>query len=454
MVIKQFILMFIVLIVGAILGVHIPIAGAQEIFVASSKGETAVTYKPGDAKIIVAGSNDYAFADVRSASHRTLNGGHTGLDWLTKTLPLPSGKSVSADPTVDYDSNGNVYYCFTAFNRDADDTPIQGAIYVAKSTDNGANWGTPVLVHEADLGEHDDKPWMIVDRTRTPNRIYVAWTTFLSNGVGELWFAYSTNGGSSFTGLERLRTGTPDVGQFVPVNHGVAMAVKSSGTNQPLYVAWVENWFKSTVARDNNSTIFIRKSTDGGVNFQSEVSVKSNFNSANDKPKQGSFRYNSFPSITVNPVSGGYIHVAWCEWENSTTLKIHTKRSTNGSTWTDEKTLSAPITNTQQWSPFVTANSMGKVFISFYNLDNVAENTKMFSQSTTNNGQNFTESYSHSTAISDVTLADAGAVTDYIGAIAPNDSPVPLPMWQDFPNYTQTGAKGDVLFTKKDILPR
>ncbi len=145
----------------------------QETFVASFKGETSITFKPTDAKIMVAGSNDYSGSDSRSASHRTLNGGHTSSDWLTVTLSPPTGKTASADPTVDYDSNGNVYYCFTAFNRSGP-TPIQGAIYVAKSTNNGQSWGTAVAVHLPNGGEHDDKPWMIVDRSRTPNRIYVA----------------------------------------------------------------------------------------------------------------------------------------------------------------------------------------------------------------------------------------------------------------------------------------
>lgn len=64
-------------------------AQAQEVFVASFKGETAITYKPTDPKIMVAGSNDYAGTIPRNASHRTLNGGHTSSDWLTVTLPLP-----------------------------------------------------------------------------------------------------------------------------------------------------------------------------------------------------------------------------------------------------------------------------------------------------------------------------------------------------------------------------
>ena len=86
---------------------------AQETFVASFKGETAITFKPGNSKIIVGASNDYSGSDVRSASHATTNGGYTSSDWTTVTLPLPSSKDASADPTVDYDSDGNVYHLIT-----------------------------------------------------------------------------------------------------------------------------------------------------------------------------------------------------------------------------------------------------------------------------------------------------------------------------------------------------
>ncbi len=421
---------------------------AQETFVSAFKGETAVTFKPSDPEIIVAGSNDYSGSDSRSAVHRTLNGGHTSSDWVTTTFPLPTGKTASADPSVDYDSNGNVYYCFTAFNRNANNQPIQGAIYIVKSTDNGATWNTPVLVHFPNGGEHDDKPWMIVDRSRTPNRIYVAWTVRLSNGVGELWFAYSDNGGTSFRGVQRLHTGSPDPFQFAPVNWGVAMAVKSTGTNQPLYVTWIEDWLKGTTSKTDAATIFAMKSTDGGVTFSGPFTVKSGINSAKGKFPIGSFRFNSFPSIAVNPASGGFIHVTWCEWENSTNLRIHTKRSTDGVSWTTEKILPIPIANTQQWSPFITVNNSGRVFISFYNFDS-SNNTHLVTKSSSDNGSTFAANYFHTTISSNPQNALGGAVTDYIGAIAPNDVPVPLSFWTDFRNGTQQNRREDVFIDQK-----
>lgn len=175
-------------------------AYSQETFVASYKGETAITYKPGNPSIIVGGSNDYSSPSVtRVVSHRTINGGYISTDWLTTTLPLPTGKTNAADPTADYDANGNVYYCFTAFERE-NGNPVRGGIYLCKSTNNGQTWGNPMLVDIPEFTDwHNDKPWMIVDRSRTPNRIYVAWTQIRSDGVADLLFAYSQDGGVSFT---------------------------------------------------------------------------------------------------------------------------------------------------------------------------------------------------------------------------------------------------------------
>lgn len=240
-------------------------AYSQETFVAAHKGETAITYKPGDQKIIVGGSNDYVnVSSPRCASHTTTTGGYTTAAWTTLQLPLPSGKTDSGDPALDYDANSNVYYCFTAFEREGP-TPVRGGIYVCKSTNNGQSWGTPTYVHLPEFtGWHDDKPWMIVDRIRTPNRIYIAWTQLRSDGVGELLFSYSQDGGTTFL-IDPivLRSGSPAL--FSPVNHGAAMALDATGN---LYVTWVENKVKAGEQyQDNASTIFVVKSTDGGASF-------------------------------------------------------------------------------------------------------------------------------------------------------------------------------------------
>lgn len=200
-------------------------------------------------------------------------------------------------------------------------------IYLCKSTNNGQGWATPVLVHEADfeIGEHDDKPWMVVDRTRSPNRVYVAWTRRRLVGthtVRDMLFSYAPTNNFTFqafsANLELLRSGSVDAAGLDLLNEGAAIAVAPNGN---LYVAWIENKWKSTY-RINASTIFVAKSTNGGDSFITPlITVKSAVNPANRKNQQGSFRYNSFPTIVVSPTTS-YVHLAWCELDEATADKF------------------------------------------------------------------------------------------------------------------------------------
>ncbi|MFQ5706310.1 MAG: hypothetical protein ACE5HO_02620 [bacterium] len=70
-------------------------------------------------------------------------------------------------------------------------------------------------------------------------------------GGGQLAYYCSLDGGDTWGGNENFPSAGTPAG-----DHGVAMAVNPTGTNQPLYVTWVEDWVKGEVVRDNNSTIF------------------------------------------------------------------------------------------------------------------------------------------------------------------------------------------------------
>lgn len=128
---------------------------------------------------------------------------------------------------------------------------------------------------------------------------------------------------------------------------------------------------------------------------------------------------------------------------------MHFKRSTNGGqSWVNEGTASAPITGYQQWSPFLSANSAGRLFLTFYNfLNSSSFPSRLYSQASTDNGASFGDSYPHATVDSDPRVGES--VTDYIGAIAPPDNPLPTTLWMDFRNGTLTDLRGDAFFDQK-----
>jgi hypothetical protein len=425
------------------------IVHGQETFVASFKGETAITIKPGNSKVIVGASNDYAGTFFRSASHTTTTGGYTSADWTTVQLVLPSGKTDSADPTVDYDASGNVYYCCTAYDTETGE-PTLGGVYVYKSTNNGQSWQTPITVHLPGSGQHDDKPWMAVDRVRNPNRVYVAWTRRNSNGTQDLLFSYApTNNLTTNTfasNLEVLRLGSVS-GNFVFINRGAAIAVGQSGSTPPLYVSCVEEKYKADVPQKNSSSIFVYKSTNGGDTFTITPTVKSNFNSASTHNDFGSLRFFSFPTLAISPTTNN-VHIAWCEYVGSSNLTVFYKRSTNaGGSWSNEGTVTPPIAGTQQFSPFLSTNASGRIFVTFYNIRFTTYECWFYSQVSTDVGASFGGSYSHTTVSSNP--LNGYNVTDYVGAIAPADNPLPTAMWMDFRNGTPTSLRGDAFFDQK-----
>ncbi|NIX02341.1 MAG: hypothetical protein GWN13_29710 [Phycisphaerae bacterium] len=288
----------------------------QDVFVSAFKGECSITYNPNNSRYLVGGSNDYTnFTNsppiTRNAAHSSLDGGQT---WSTEIIALPPNYTNSADPSVDYDSNGNVYYCFLALNRDENEKAIEGGIFVYKSTNNGqpGSWFNPVTSNngaiESHLGSttlHDDKPWMIVDRTRTPNRIYVAWTHRIKgnsgNDRGQLNFAYSADGGNTFT--------TPKTIDDAPINfqdpletifaHGVSMTMDPSGD---LFVVYLQDTLKSNLPQVDRSTIIAMKSSNGGVSFLTLPPVKSGLTSLAGSGS-GVIRKQSFPSVAVSPTT-------------------------------------------------------------------------------------------------------------------------------------------------------
>lgn len=137
-----------------------------------------------------------------------------GLTWSTPQIMqhIVSGNG-SADPSLQYDLNGNVYLC----NIDYDSNNFtNGQIIVRKSADNGATWGAPVEAINAITDCPDkycvDRPWMEIDRSGGPNTgtIYV---TSMNPDQPTLvippynpFLAVSTDGGATFNTPRYLDT--------------------------------------------------------------------------------------------------------------------------------------------------------------------------------------------------------------------------------------------------------
>lgn len=170
----------------------------------------------------------------------------------------------SADPSIDFDANGNVYLCYIDYSTAID----SGSVYIRKSTDGGLNWGIPVEVIEAhsDPGKYPlDRPWISIDRSggSYEGNIYI--TTMPPNVFGYLpppyhpYFIRSIDGGSSFEPWVFLDTTGWLAGNFIS-QPMPTHAVSSSGIFHAAYPSWV-------LSQNIYPQYILASSADGGDTF-------------------------------------------------------------------------------------------------------------------------------------------------------------------------------------------
>ena len=129
-----------------------------------------------------------------------------------------------------------------------DRTPGNYDIFVAKSNDAGATFSAPVNV------SNTPKDSGYQQMTLSGNNIYVVWTETMSAKNYDVFFAKSTDGGSTF-----------DAPVNISQNDGASgWAIVTAPNN--IYVTWQDN-------TPGNYDIFVAKSTDGGMTFDTPINV-------------------------------------------------------------------------------------------------------------------------------------------------------------------------------------
>src|SRR5439155_745795 len=303
---------------------------------AATQNETAIAVDPNNSNRIVGGANDYvtrtwscyvsgtpcsALGDGYSGTYYSNNGGSTwccnsnpNANYVPTTDPSQIGTLIpgverlvggqydaGGDPAVAFDSQGHVFYAGLGFNR----TSPPNTVAVNKGTFDGSGnltWGLPTFINQTTAPSTlNDKEWIAVDsHASSPfkDRIYVTWTRFIFNAnngsyrQSPIFFAYSTNGGATFS--------TPkSISGNVLYDQGSRPVVGPDGT---LYVFWDGSTRLATL----DSTYMV-KSTDGGATWSAPVSVST---LADVIPVHNTaFRVNSFPAAAAAP--NGDLYVTW-----------------------------------------------------------------------------------------------------------------------------------------------
>jgi hypothetical protein len=393
---------------------------------AAPQNETAIAVDPNNPNRVVAAANDYvtrtwsctagstpcsALGDGYSGTYFSNDGGQTwaGLSsdpsHLGTLIPgverLTGGQyDAGGDPSVAFDSKGNVYYAGLGFNR----TSAPNTVAVNKGTfDSSANltWGPPTFIDQTTSpAVLNDKEWIAADSNPSSpfrDRVYVTYTRFVFNAhtgsfvQAPIQFAYSADGGATFS--------TPvSIGGNVLYDQGSRPIVGPDGT---LYVI-----FEGATRLATLDSEWIVKSTDGGATFSKPVKIAD----VQDiiPPASTAFRVNSFPAGAAAP--NGDLYVAWSSQQSNSgglcptatnsgchVTALFSKSTDGGATWSaaspvlpgvdassrtaigypvtqpDGSTLNAPAARPVDtlW-PGVAVSPSGRVYMSAYAADVVS----------------------------------------------------------------------------------
>ncbi|HWX80955.1 MAG TPA: sialidase family protein [Steroidobacteraceae bacterium] len=318
--------------VDQINGDQLVLAGTQ-LGCETAQNETTIAVNPSNPRNLVAGTNDYRVFNTREGrndgsgyAYTTYDGGH---HWLNVQLPhltfqtgatgLLSDMDSAGDPAVAFGPHNTVYYANLVFSR----LNNGSGVVVSKSTDGGRTWGEPSIVHTdgvdasgnpLDTNYFNDKEWITVDQHS--GTVYVTWTSFgLSDSPIQV--SSSSDGGATWSAPVAVNPSSA----FVPGG----ITAYSSGSNPQvnrrgdLFIAY-ESAVCQSLACDqptDHDAVIIATSRDGGRTFTNqEVAYDFDFpfnpDTGRDTLTGENFRINSFPQLTIDPVTGA-LYAAWSD---------------------------------------------------------------------------------------------------------------------------------------------
>jgi uncharacterized repeat protein (TIGR01451 family) len=390
------------------------------------QNEPSIAVNPQDPKHVIASSNDYRGpGDVHPGYYVSFDG---GLTWPGDgIIPLIPPAEAGGDPAMTiYDLN-NVYFAFIAFHRTQDDV---GGVYVAKSTDGGLSWTTPLTVALNTQTVFHDKEYVTVDATGSPldGNVYVSWTRFSTSAP--IYFSRSTDGGTSYS--------TPMQISDFSWNQGSIPAVGPYGE---VYVVWYN--YDTQAQR-------MTVSTDGGGSFGTPFHVSTVIPIPSPLPG-GSFRVNSFPTIAIDQ-NNGNLYVAWNDYRNGDADVLFVRSSDGGGTWSSPIRVNDDALGNarHQFFPWLSVAPNGNIYAGWFDsrLDPAPYTEPFYYDEyvavSTDGGLTFSPNVRISNLTSDASIGFSGQfIGDYSG-IAATDSFV-YPAWVD----TRRGHQD--IFTQADL---
>jgi hypothetical protein len=326
------------------------------------QSETFVAIDPSRPSILAGGSNEIFRLPMRG--YFSSDAGRT---WGGVDLPLPPAKGngidFGSDPSLAFDSRGNVFYGYIVVFF-GNGNGINGtAVGVARSSDGGRTYPQFTLFsQEGGSGHFNDKPIITADSNpASPFRdnVYIAWDAAAGGSTGGgVRVARSVDHGASFTiaRVDDLRGPGRAIG-----------ADPFVGPNGELYVAW--NDFAA-------NTIAFNRSLDGGVSWGSPIVVSRKrlpFDIA--IPAEFSRGALVYPSCDADRSAGahrGRLVCSWMDLNAAGNTDILTSYSDDGGrTWTVAAPATDAVSGVDRFNHWLAIDPVtGDVNLSFYDTRN------------------------------------------------------------------------------------
>jgi len=374
--------------VDAIVGDQVNNSGFSNFGCATPQNETTIAVNPTDKNNLVAGANDYRVCcdftglnDATGWAYYSFDGGKTWGNVQVPALTAETGSSAvfkkfdaAGDPALTFSPDGVAYYANIVFSR----VSFASGVVVSVSRDGGKTWSDPNLVTFVDAGNFfHDKEWIAAG---SGGRVVVTWTRF---SLGPKGAGYKTSPIVSAVSKDFGKTwnnqGSPVSDNAHPFNQGSQVQYGPDGA---LYVAYEGASPASGYSQD---AMVIARSTDDGATFQTKELARV-YDDNDCYPIYAGrqtlsnmhFRLNSYPSMSVDPVSG-VISLVWADQQNSgncgsggssfsgtTSNQVKLIRGT----WAgiDSAAVTTVTTGADKVFPSVASNN-GNVVISYYTRD-------------------------------------------------------------------------------------
>jgi hypothetical protein len=297
-------------------------SGASNLGCRTPQNETAIAVNPSNPNHLVAAANDYRICcnttgtnDSTGWAYVSFNGGATWTNVLAPGLTGHTGGTgafhkvdAAGDPAVAIAADGTVYYANIVFSRSS----FASGIAVSVSHDGGLSWDPPNMVTFVDAGNlFHDKEFIAAGPDGT---VVVTWTRFNLGAQGggyresPIVMAISKDHGKTWN-----RQGSPVSDPAHPFDQG---SYPQFGPDGALYVAYEAASPATGYATD--ATVVARSTNDGLTFTNVEIGrVYDDFDcypvfNGRQTLTDEHFRLNSYPSFSVDPVTGR-LAVVWAD---------------------------------------------------------------------------------------------------------------------------------------------